>query len=67
MEGIKLMETIFKLSIKLDNAAFDDPCPEIARILKETAARIEEQSRINEVHGKTRDYNGNTVGEYYIS
>lgn len=50
---------MFRLLIETDNAAFDDhPATEIARILRETADKMERGNFIN----KLRDVNGNTVG-----
>lgn len=50
---------MFKLKIETDNAAFtDSPKAEIARILRETADKLESGVFVN----KLRDYNGNTVG-----
>jgi hypothetical protein len=58
------MDNIFTLDITLDNAAFeDDPCMEIARILRETADKVERGKH----DGRTMDYNGNGVGKYGIS
>ena len=53
---------MFKLTIETDNAAFDDDAgPEIARILRELADRMETGLTIpNSV--RLRDYNGNKVG-----
>jgi hypothetical protein len=57
----------FSLTIQTDNAAFGDGddaemCAELARILREVAARLE----AGEDTGRVRDYNGNTVGRYSI-
>jgi hypothetical protein len=50
---------MFTLSIETDNAAFaDDPKAEIARILRETADKLETGRYVD----KLRDGNGNTVG-----
>lgn len=50
----------FSLTLTLDNDAFQDNCPaEVARILREAAAQIEEGDL---TRGACRDANGNTVG-----
>lgn len=50
---------MFTLRIETDNEAFtDSPKAEIARILRETADRLESGRYVN----KLRDLNGNTVG-----
>lgn len=50
---------MFTLRIETDNEAFtDNPKAEIARILRETADRLESGRYVN----KLRDLNGNTVG-----
>lgn len=56
---------MFKLRIETGNAAFDDGnlAPEIARILREAAKRIEEYGFATHEHA-LRDINGNTVGAY---
>lgn len=53
---------MFTLKISTANAAFDDPRPEIARILREVAGTIED-STVRET-GYCRDINGNTVGSW---
>jgi hypothetical protein len=65
--------TMFNLTLSTDNAAFFDDADagdvgearnrEIARILRQTAERIES----GEDEGGLRDYNGNTVGKFAIS
>lgn len=55
----------FSLHISTDTAAFgtDDACPELARILRATADKIE---RAGTTDGTTvRDINGNTVGRFF--
>ena len=56
---------MFKLEIATDNAAFHEDgggaTHEIARILRETADRVEAGASTN----KLRDANGNTVGSVY--
>lgn len=55
----------FTLKLETGNAAFDDAAPaEIARILRDTAARIEFKG---DTGGKLRDINGNTVGEWELA
>lgn len=53
----------FKLGINLSNAAFESPY-ELARILRELADRIEDQSSFDDCLGNVsiRDINGNYVG-----
>jgi hypothetical protein len=52
---------MFKLEIDCSNAAFADSMHhEVARILREIAAKVEG----GPPSGKCRDVNGNTVGEY---
>ena len=52
-----------KLEFNMDNAAFDDCEPaEVARVLREVAARIVLGSR----DGKIHDINGNRIGQYVI-
>lgn len=54
----------FKLSINCDNAAFeDDASTEIARILRETAEKLENGRE----DGRCVDYNGNVVGSFKFS
>ena len=56
---------MLKLFIETDNAAFDDqPATELARILRDLAARIESDP---ESYIVLRDVNGNKVGECTIS
>jgi len=51
----------FRLTIKTENAAFEDnPIGEVARILKDAARRVEG----GETSGGLRDANGNTVGSF---
>lgn len=52
---------MFTLSFKTDNAAFDDdPTPEIARILREIAQKVD--AGIDE--GAVYDINGNRIGDF---
>jgi hypothetical protein len=51
----------FTLEIDCDNTTFDEsPATEVARILRETAGRVEE----GVWPGNLRDSNGNTVGSF---
>lgn len=50
------------IEIETDNAAFDDPRPELARILRELAAKLEAGRSPTTV----RDVNGNLCGEVYL-
>lgn len=54
----------FLLKIETDNAAFADgnAASEVARILRETATKIES----GHTDGKLRDSNGNTVGSFAL-
>ncbi len=54
---------MFTLKIKTDNAVFEDAGPELARILRELAATVEESNNPDE-GGGIRDANGNTVGSW---
>ena len=60
------MFTKFTFTIECDNAAFSDangdpwPYPEVARILRATADRVEKLTG----QGNMRDVNGNTVGGF---
>lgn len=61
----------FTLTINCDNAAFTDeetgapyPAPEIARLLRVAAERVETYYREN---GPLVDYNGNTVGRFELT
>ena len=55
----------FTLTITCDNAAFEDGGgeTEVARILRETAERVEDGTRT----GNLLDINGNVVGSYTFS
>lgn len=52
----------FILWLDTSNSAFDDPTAEIARILREVAAEIEEFATDDHFSLDLRDMNGNTVG-----
>jgi len=59
-------KTMFKLSIKMDNAAFSDgnSGSEVARILRELATRIDHDDVTQRGFSMTlTDINGNKVGE----
>lgn len=51
----------FELHIDTDNAAFDYPGPEVARILRELADLLDDGVT---GHGPLRDVNGNRVGSW---
>jgi hypothetical protein len=51
------------IKIKMDNAAFDEPAGELARILRDIAERIE-QGEIMAFN--LRDVNGNNVGTFQV-
>ena len=53
------------LTIEIENsgAAFDDPRPELARILRELATKLEAGRSPTAV----RDINGNLCGEVYLN
>ena len=57
----------FTLSIRCDNAAFEGVslAPEIARILRDAARRIEDYGFEYHEHA-LRDTNGNRVGSYRL-
>ncbi|KXS55004.1 MAG: hypothetical protein AWU57_600 [Marinobacter sp. T13-3] len=52
----------FTLTIKTDNAAFEEPAQEVARMLRELADRIDRDSELPDVL-PLRDLNGNRVGQ----
>lgn len=55
------MHTIIR--IDMDNAAFEQPTYEVARILRDLAERVEGHPHFSPGHDNTlRDYNGNEVG-----
>lgn len=69
----------FKLSITMDNAAFfampldveETECPvrgpEVARILRQLALRVERDTNFEPGEGASlQDSNGNTVGEWSV-
>ena len=53
--------TMFQLSFKTDNAAFDDPSTEIARILRKVTELVEDRVTTG---GGIQDVNGNTIGSW---
>ena len=55
-----------RLSLKLDNAAFDKPGPELYRIFSELADRLQDAVPGLEDRGRIADANGNTVGTWSI-
>ena len=57
----------FRLVISTDNAAFsgDDHGPELARILRQIAQRLDNAGSIPDgIDGNARDINGNRCGYY---
>lgn len=52
------------ITINMDNAAFDEPGPELSRILRDLANRYHDTA-CDDYHSIT-DINGNTVGEAVI-
>ena len=54
----------FRLTIKCDNAAFDPPEVEIARLLRIAAYRVEQHGSKD---GCLLDINGHSVGEYKLA
>lgn len=59
---------IFRLHIHADSAAFEEegvPVHELARILRETADRIEAEG-VPTSYANLRDVNGNTCGAYRL-
>lgn len=53
----------FSLTVDMGNAAFDEaPSPELARILRDVATRVEDGER----EGAVRDVNGNKVGTFKV-
>lgn len=57
-----------KLTIKTDNAAFEDQSGmEVARILREAAGKVENWPGYSEFAIGLRDFNGNKVGEMEAS
>jgi hypothetical protein len=50
------------VTIRADNAAFDEPGPELARILREIADTVEHRADIHGSH--CYDVNGNHVGTW---
>lgn len=68
------MKPYFKLSINCSNAAFCDDenptiqsaAPEIARILRDVADRLEQGERYN-THKNIKDINGNIVGTFVLN
>lgn len=51
------------ITIKMDNAAFEQPATELGRILRELAEKIEQTDTDQE---NLRDINGNRVGYFQI-
>ena len=58
--------TELEITINLENAAFEEPGPELARILHQLADTLADFSRERDSHDfplNIRDVNGNTIGE----
>jgi hypothetical protein len=56
------------IKIEMDNAAFDPPGAEVARILKSFAGRIEGSADLEDLHHRgLSDYNGNCVGRTRVT
>ena len=55
---------MLKLKIDTDNLAFDQEGQEVARILRDRAAKLEHLDELQESQLPLRDLNGNTVGYY---
>jgi hypothetical protein len=61
------MEQIFRLYIRTGNDAFaDNPAPELARILRSIADKIETEGEAPWAYQTVRDINGNDVGRYAL-
>ena len=56
----------FRLEVTCDNAAFDDPGPELARILREAADKLESDLHSCRWFQTIRDVNGNNVGQFAL-
>jgi hypothetical protein len=52
----------FTLTIDMDNAAFDTPVAEVARILRDLAKRLDNGETETLTDATLRDINGNAVG-----
>lgn len=56
---------MFTVQISTANEAFDDPAPELGRILRKLAAELETSlPHDEETEGRLVDINGNTVGKW---
>ena len=53
----------FSVEFTIENAAFEEPGPEIARILEVLANRVRAWSGAEDFRAPVMDYNGNKVGE----
>jgi hypothetical protein len=53
---------MLRLNIETDNAAFEVPAPELARLLHEAGERIQD----GETSGSLYDVNGNQVGAFEL-
>jgi hypothetical protein len=56
--------TKFRLTIDMDNAAFEDDPGELARCLRDVASLVAPGKEWQ--HGNVRDINGNTVGTFKV-
>lgn len=56
-----LLLTLFKVQIDMANSAFDPPEPELSRILRELADRLDHDI-VDRINVTIKDINGNTVG-----
>lgn len=56
----------FTLGITMDNAAFDEPGPELRTLLYEVKRQIENDVAPGS-SGMVRDTNGNTVGKWRVT
>ena len=54
---------MFTVTIETDNAAFDNPGDELARILRKLAERVGDVDGRHD-SGKVMDVNGNSIGEW---
>lgn len=55
------------ITINLDNAAFDPPAPEVARILEHASEQMQDMTFQEGEYKRVYDFNGNKVGEWRIS
>jgi hypothetical protein len=55
----------FNIDMTCDNAAFDDPAPEVARILRKIASQLENWDGYTS-YQTILDINGNDVGRWRL-